>query len=165
VKRILFALLLTISTAQASELSTGHYGVVGVSWRQGAVNAAVGYNAFSNEHTAVAAELEYIDLGEQPHTVTRNKLVNLDLVIRAKLTDKLIGLAKIGVTSSYFSEPYNDYKHDKDFKGHNIGLGLEYPITKNLFVQGFVSSIVYQECSQDKMNEYLATSIGLRYSL
>jgi len=163
--KYIIALILTISTAQAGDLSTGPYGALGASWRQGAVNAAIGYNAISNEHTAVAAELEYIDLGEQPHTVTRNKLVNFGVVFRTKLTDKLIGLAKLGVTSSYFSEPYNDYKHDKSFKGHNISLGLEYPITKNLFVQGFVSSIVYQECSQDKMNEYLATSIGLRYSL
>ncbi len=157
--------LLTISTVQASDLNTGPYGALGISWRQGAVNVATGYNALSNGHTAVATELEYIDLGEQPHTVTRNKLLNLDVVFRTKLTDKLIGLAKIGVTSSYFSEPYNDYKHDKSFKGHNIGLGLEYPITKNLFIQGFVNSIVYQECSQDKMNEYLATSIGLKYNL
>jgi hypothetical protein len=139
------------------------YVTLGKSIRPGAMNAAVGYEFLQVNNMSLAGEVEYIDFGRQPHTVTRNRVLNLDIVGRAELTEKIAVFAKAGVTSSMFSTPYNDYEHDKSFKGHNVGVGIQYMVTPAFGVQAFANNVYYQECSQNKMNHYLTTSLGVVY--
>jgi opacity protein-like surface antigen len=139
------------------------YMALGKSIRPGAMNAAVGYEFYRNDRVGLAADVEYIDFGRQPHTVTRNRVLNLDLLASYRLLDNVNVYAKAGVTSSMFSDPYNDYKHDKSFKGHNVGVGVQYMLNKSWGIQAFANNVYYQECSQDKMNHYLTSSLGIVY--
>ena len=126
------------------------------------MNAAVGYEFYRSSNVGLAADLEYIDFGRQPNTETRNRVVNADLMVSYSM-DKWNVYSKFGVTSSMFSEPYNNYDHDKSFKGHNIGVGIQYMVTPSFGLQAATNNVYYQECSQDKMNHYLTTSLGMVY--
>ena len=138
------------------------YVALGKSVRPGAMNAAIGYEVFRHGPIGVAADLEYIDFGRQPNTVTRNRVVNADVLVSYSF-EKWNVYGKAGLTSSMFSEPYNDFEHDKSFKGHNVGAGVQYMLNKSWRIQAFANNVYYQECSQDKMNHYLTTSLGMVY--
>jgi len=138
------------------------YVTLGKSIRPGAMNAAVGYEVFRHGNIGVAADLEYIDFGRQPNTETRNRVVNADVLVSYSF-EKWNVYGKAGLTSSMFSEPYNDFEHDKSFKGHNVGVGVQYMLNKSWGIQAFANNVYYQECSQDKMNHYLTTSLGMVY--
>jgi hypothetical protein len=156
----LLALLLLLPTVVYADW----YGAIGKSIRPGAMNAAVGYEVFRKDNVGVALDLEYIDFGRQPHTVTRNRVVNADVLVSYSM-DRWNVYGKAGLTSSMFSEPYNNYEHDKSFKGHNMGVGIQYMITPSFGLQAFANNVYYQECSQNKMNHYLTTSLGVVYKL
>jgi hypothetical protein len=138
------------------------YMALGKSVRPGAMNAAVGYEVFRHGNIGVAADLEYIDFGRQPNTETRNRVVNADVLVSYSF-EKWNVYGKAGLTSSMFSEPYNDFEHDKSFKGNNVGVGVQYMLNKSWGIQAFANNVYYQECSQDKMNHYLTTSLGMVY--
>jgi len=122
----------------------------------------VGYEVFRHGNIGVSADLEYIDFGRQPNTETRNRVVNADVLVSYSF-EKWNVYGKAGLTSSMFSEPYNDFEHDKSFKGHNIVAGVQYMLNKSWGIQAFANNVYYQECSQDKMNHYLTSSLGMVY--
>ncbi len=139
------------------------YATVGISHREQAWNGAIGYN-FNN---FMALEAEYINAGVQPEGFNNiNRVVNIDIVGRARLMDRLVGFGKLGLTSAYFSyNGFNDYEHDKGFVGHNIGLGLEYEISKKAAAQFEFVLLHYQQTTVPYLGSYGYYSFGLNYDL
>jgi len=135
--------LLLLALLSTNALADIH-GRIGLSSRQDAMDTAIGYGP---------VEIEYIDFGEQPNTSTHNRAVNLNLFHKYKMV-----WGKVGLTSTYFSDPYNNYDWDKSFKGWNAGVGAEY---KGWYAQ--LTNLHYQQCSQDKMNDYLYWSVGYSF--
>lgn len=163
----LLAVLLGI-VVSTSAFADGFRAEVGKSLRQGAMNASVSYEFMIGDvsmgDVSVGPELEYIDFGRQPHTDTRNRAVNLN--VRGSIRDGFIEpFVKVGLTSTYFSDPYNDYDWDKGFKGWNVGVGLNVYTSKNFYIQAYVNNIRYVQCSQDGMNDYLYYSVGIGYNM
>ena len=147
----------------ASVFAEGFRTEVGISSRPGAMNASASYE-FNLDGVNIGPEIEYIDFGEQPHTDTRNRAVNINL--RGSKREWFIEpFMKIGLTSTYFSDPYNDFDWDKGFKGWNFGGGLNFYPKKNVYVQAYVNNIHYVQCSQDGTNDYLYYSFGIGFKL
>jgi opacity protein-like surface antigen len=156
----IIALAVLSSTACAGEINLS----VGTHDRPGGADAAIEYSvpAFING-LSVGGELAVVDFGEQPHTATRNRAINIGAVARYALSKRVSVLAKAGMTSTALSSPYRPHDWNKGFAGSNAGVGLEYRVTESMAVRALVQNHRYVQCSQNGMNDYLYYSLGLKY--
>jgi len=141
---------------------SGPYAGAGLSYQPGAWNATVGYKLTK----LIGVEAEYIDAGSDPVGITNLKsLVNLDLIFRADLTNKLTGFGKFGVTAAkfYYDSP-TDKEYPAGFVGYNIGVGVEYPVNKQTRLQLQYFIIDYLQ-ADPFMGTYGYSSLGLNYTL
>jgi len=161
--KYLLALLLTISTAQASDF----YVYAGKGLRNGAYNVGIGYEPITLGNAKLGTELEFIDAGEQPKPHRNiNRMLNLNVVAHVKFTDHVYGFGKIGISSTRYSHNgTNDYVADKSFNGTTASVGLETPISKSLMA-GFQASVMeYQQASNPNMGGYTNAVAYLRWKL
>jgi hypothetical protein len=161
--KYLLVLLLTISTAQASDF----YVYAGKGLRNGAYNVGIGYEPISLGNAKLGTELEFIDAGEQPKPHRNiNRMLNLNVVAHVKFTDHVYGFGKIGISSTRYSyNGTNCYEATKDFNGHTASVGLETPLTKNLMGGVQVSVMEYQQASNPNMGGYTNAVLFLRWKL
>ena len=161
--KYIIALLLTISTAQASDF----YVCAGKGLRNGAYNVGLGYEPITIGNGKLGAELELIDAGEQPEPHPNiNRFININAVAHVRFTERVTGFGKFGVSSTRFSHNgVNDYEADKAFKGWTASVGLETPLTKNLMGGAQVSVFEYQQASNPNMGGYSNAVLFLRWKL
>ena len=161
--KYLLAFILTVSTAQASDL----YVYAGKGLRNGAYNVGVGYEPITIGNGKLGAELEFIDAGEQPEPHKNvNRMLNLNVVAHANWTEHIIGFGKIGISSTRFSRNgTNSYEADKGFNGMTASVGLETPLTKNLMGGVQVSVMEYQQASNPNMGGYTNAVAYMRWKI
>ena len=161
--KYLIALLLTISTAQASDF----YLYAGKGLRNGAYNVGAGWEPITIGNAKIGGEVEFIDAGEQPAPHRNiNRMLNLNVVSHVKFTDYVYGFGKIGISSTRYSHNgTNGYKATKDFNGYTASVGLETPLTKNLMGGVQVSVMEYQQASNPNMGGYTNAVAYLRWKL
>ena len=161
--KYLIALLLTISTAQASDF----YLYAGKGLRNGAYNVGVGYEPITIGNGKLGAELEFIDAGEQPEPHKNiNRFLNINAVAHVKFSDFVTGFGKIGVSSTRYSHNgTNSYQADEGFNGATASVGLETPLTKNMMGGVQVSVMEYQQASNLNMGGYSNAVLFLRWKL
>jgi len=161
--KYLLALLLTVSTAQASDF----YLYAGKGLRNGAYNVGVGWEPITIGNGKLGAELELIDAGEQPephHNI--NRFLNINVVAHTKFSERIYGFWKFGVSSTRYSyNGTNDYEADNGFNGTTASIGLETPISKNLIGGVQVSVMEYQQASNPNMGGYTNAVAYLRWKL
>jgi len=161
--KYLLALLLTISTAQASDF----YISIGKGLRHGAYTVASGFEPIAVGNAKLGVELELNDAGEQPEPHKNiNRFLNLSVVAHTKFTERITGFGKFGISSTRFSHNgTNDYEADKGFNGMTASVGLETPLTKNLMGGVQVSVMEYQQASNPNMGGYSNAVLFLRWKL
>jgi len=161
--KYLLALLLTISTAQASDF----YLYAGKGLRNGAYNVGAGYSPIQLGSAHLGAEIELVDCGAQPEPHPNiNRMLNINAVAHVRFSDNVYGFGKFGVSSTRFSHNgVNDYVADKSFKGWTASVGLETPITKNLMGGVQASVFEYQQASNPNMGGYSNAVLFLRCKL
>jgi len=161
--KYLLALLLTISTAQASDF----YVYAGKGLRNGAYNVGAGWEPITIGNGKLGAELEFIDAGDQPEPHKNiNRMLNINVVAHTKFTERITGFGKLGLSSTRYSHNgTNDYVADKGFNGMTASVGLETPLTKNLMGGVQVSVMEYQQASNHNMGGYSNAVLFLRWKL
>ena len=161
--KYIIALILTISTAQASDF----YLYTGKGLRNGAYNVGAGWEPITIGNGKLGAELEFIDAGEQPephHNI--NRFLNINVVAHVKFSERIYGFGKFGLSSTRYSHNgANDYVADKGFNGTTASVGLETPLTKNMMGGVQVSVMEYQQASNPNMGGYSNAVLFLRWKL
>jgi len=161
--KYLLALLLGISTAQASDF----YLFAGKGTRPGAAAAAVGYLPVRIGNGAFGVEVELNDCGEQPNPHQNiNRMLNFNLVGRAAFNKYLYGFGKIGMSSTRYSiNGTNEYVADKGLTGYTAAVGVETPISKTLLLGLQASVFEYQQASNPNMGGYSNVVLFVRWLL
>jgi opacity protein-like surface antigen len=161
--KYLLALLLTVSTAQASDF----YVYAGKGLRNGAYNVGVGYEPLNLGNAKLGAELEFNDAGHQPEPYPNiNRFLNINAVAHVKFSERVTGFGKIGISSTRYSHNgTNDYEADKGFNGMTASVGLETPLSKNLML-GFQASVYeYQQVNNPNKGGYSNAVVHVRWKL
>jgi len=161
--KYLLALLLTISTAQASDF----YLYAGKGLRNGAYNVGAGWEPITIGNAKLGGEVEFIDAGEQPEPHKNiNRFLNLNVVAHVKFSERIYGFGKFGLSSTRYSyNGTNCYVADKDFNGATAPVGLETPLSKNLMAGFQLSVFEYQQASNPNMGGYSNAVAYLRWKL
>jgi hypothetical protein len=117
-----------------------------------------------------AAQLEYIDEGQQPFGILNvNKVVNTDIVYFVRAGGQVKLNFKFGLTMSRYSHngSGNHYVNDTYFTGWNSGIGLEYQLPRGWFAHAEVMRMRYQQTDKPDFEYFTVgfAGIGYRFSL
>jgi hypothetical protein len=162
-KRLLPMFLLTPVAYADSDL----YLSLGKGLRHGAYNVAAGYEPLQVGNSKFGLEIELNDAGDQPEPHKNiNRMLNLSAVAHVKISERIYGLGKLGISSTRFSRNgTNDYEADKSFNGTTASVGLETPLSKDLMV-GFQASVFeYQQTNNPNKGGYSNAVIHVRWKL
>jgi len=113
----------------------------------------------------VAAEVRFIDEGQQPFGIKNvNRVLNTDAIFSYPIDDLSLCL-KAGLTSSFFSYngSGNSYKNNTGLTGFNYGGCVDYKIVSNWYVQGQMYNLVYQQSDKPGREAFQYGSIGVKY--
>lgn len=138
------------------------YVTVGHGFRDQSYRAAVGYL-----HGSVGAEIGFSSMGKQPAGYNNiNRMAEINLAGYAPLGGGVVGFGKFGVNNTKWSHNgTNTYDRSGDsLWGFQGGVGVEYPVTKNLTAQAQVMVYEYRQVNNPNMGGFTYPSIGLRWS-
>jgi len=163
IKTLFLLFALAAQFAQASDF----YLSAGKGLRNGAYAVSAGFEPLHVDNSKFGFEIELNDAGEQPEPHRNiNRMLNLSAVAHVKISERIYGLGKFGVSSTRFSHNgTNDYIADKTFKGWTASVGLETPLNKHLMGGVQVSVFEYQQASNPNMGGYSNVVLFVRWML
>ena len=131
-----------------------YYGVLNLGLRYGAFEATLGKNLFSH----VGSEITYSDEGKQPDNIPNiNRVISMDLVGRHDLFWGFSGYIKSGISASH--QNGGGYSA---FSGTNVGVGLTYPLSKNVDVDLSAMSMRYKQCDVPEFERFTTVTAGIK---
>jgi opacity protein-like surface antigen len=160
--KYLLLLLILFSSIASAEV----YLTVGHGFRAQSYRAAAGWLPFDLGNGRMGAEVGFSSMGEQPEGYNNiNRMAEINIAAYIQFNDRLTGFGKVGANNTKWSHNgTNDYDRSGDsLWGWHVSIGLETPITENLFLQGQVATYEYRQVNNPNMGGYTYPSIGIRW--